>query len=304
MRVLEYLRYLHPHPGQAVHVEEPPPIDLVRRRPPPRQPVRLPLQQPVQPVLNLPPCVVVIRIPAASPQKSPRRTPAAATPAAPPSPPRRIARDRPPINSENSRAGASNPPTRRSAAPPHNPWGLSGKPMVVDTPRTAAHPPRIEPSAPAPRPPRQSPYGLPRNGASIRPRSARVRRIPVDVEILRIGARPPPLQHVQPPRIIVAAPPPCGSARCPGSAPSRAARSVCHQPLQRRLPAQLRVDACYGRRCRTRASTRPVPVSNGDAYRWLIPKPVEIRHQPPSHRSSVNPLWNCNRAVEDHALHA
>ena len=50
MRRLEHLRHLLPYAGQAVHVEEAAPVDLVRCCPPPRQAIALALQQPVQAV--------------------------------------------------------------------------------------------------------------------------------------------------------------------------------------------------------------------------------------------------------------
>ena len=48
VRRLEYLRPLDVQPGQRVHVEEPPVVDLVRRGAPVRQPIRLRLEQLVQ----------------------------------------------------------------------------------------------------------------------------------------------------------------------------------------------------------------------------------------------------------------
>ncbi len=51
VRRLEDFRQFHTHACQIVNVEEPPVVDFVRRRPPVRKPVRLPLEELVQQVV-------------------------------------------------------------------------------------------------------------------------------------------------------------------------------------------------------------------------------------------------------------
>jgi hypothetical protein len=50
MRVLEHFAPFYPQPGEVVDVEESPVVDLLGGDPPEREPVRLIVQQPFEPI--------------------------------------------------------------------------------------------------------------------------------------------------------------------------------------------------------------------------------------------------------------